>query len=420
MGLFSFFKREKREFKPIGEKDELSKVLNGESAEESYITKEMAIQIPPVKTGVNFIADLVSSLEIKLYKETDGKVNTIDDDYRLKLLNDETGDLLNSYQMKQSLVRDFLLSGNGYIYINKIRNKIESLHYVENTRVSIIPGVDPIFKDGKILVNGKYYDPYEFIIFAQNSSDGLQGKGILDECGNLLELSYNTLAFASNNIAAGGIKRGVVKSSKRLSQEAMDALKQAWSNLYSGNGSKNSNAIILNDGLDFHELSQTATELEALDTRKQNDNDILNIIKVPANILNGTASQEQYNNFIKSTIIPVLQQLESSFNKALLLESEKSDRYFFAFETKDLLKGSAKERFETYKAAIESGVLMPNECRFMENYDSVEGLDVIKMSLGHVLYNPDTKGYYVPNTGQVVESKNTHVKEVNTDGSEKT
>ena len=43
-----------------------------------------------------------------------------------------------------------------------------------------------------------------------------------------------------------------------------------------------------------------------------------------------------------------------------------------------------------------------NEARYQEDYDSIEGLDNIKMSLGHVLYNPANRSYYVPNTGEVV------------------
>lgn len=406
MGLFSFLNKENREFITISKREELTKVINGESTESTVVSKDMAMQIPMVKAGVSFIADLVSSLDIKLYKETDGKVNTIDDDYRINLLNDETGDLLNSYQMKQALLRDYLLYGNGYIYINKIRNKIKSLHYIENNNVGIIQGVDPIFKDGKLTVIGNEYNPYDFVILAQNSTDGLQGKGLLDESSNLLELTYNTMAFANDNIAAGGIKRGVVKSAKKLTQEAMDTLRKAWSNLYNGKGGRSSSAIILNDGLDFHELSQTATELEILDTRKQNDGDILNVIKVPRNILEGTASDDVYNNFIKSTIIPILQQLESAFNKALLLLTEKEQGYFFAFDTKDLLKGNTLERFNTYKTAIESGVMTINECRYQENLDPIPNMDILKMSLGNIIYNIETGETYVPNTGQIVNGTN--------------
>ena len=413
MDFSKLFKKKDIAFERVNYEN-LSSILNEED-ETSYITRNMALQIPSLKSGVSYISDLVSSLEIKLYKETSGKVETIED-YRLKMLNDDTGDMLNSFQMKQSMVRDFILSGNGYTYINRYRNKIKSLHYVVPSRVSVISDSDIIFKKSKINVDGKYYDTDDFIIVAQNTTDGVTGKGILEENNDLIKLSYNTLSFSSKNMAQGGIKRGVLKSSKRLTEEAMNNLKQAWSKLYSAN---NSSAIILNEGLDFQELSQTSAELEILNTRQANDKDILNMIKVPSNILDGTANNDQYNNFIKSTIYPILSQLETALNKSLLLEEEKDNGYFFGFETKDLLKGSAKERFETYKAAIESGVLTQNECRFMENYENLDGLDVIKMSLGHVLFNPSTKEYYVPNTGQVQNNDNNR-KAIDSDGNKAT
>lgn len=413
MDFSKLFKKKDIAFERVNYEN-LSSILNEED-ETSYITRNMALQIPSLKSGVSYISDLVSSLEIKLYKENSGKVETIED-YRLKMLNDDTGDMLNSFQMKQSMVRDFILSGNGYTYINRYRNKIKSLHYVVPSRVSVISDSDIIFKKSKINVDGKYYDTDDFIIVAQNTTDGVTGKGILEENNDLIKLSYNTLSFSSKNMAQGGIKRGVLKSSKRLTEEAMNNLKQAWSKLYSAN---NSSAIILNEGLDFQELSQTSAELETLNTRQANDKDILNMIKVPSNILDGTANNDQYNNFIKSTIYPILSQLETALNKSLLLEEEKYNGYFFGFETKDLLKGSAKERFETYKAAIESGVLTQNECRFMENYEHLDGLDVIKMSLGHVLFNPLTKEYYVPNTGQVQNNDNNR-KAIDSDGNKAT
>lgn len=405
MGLFNFFKKEEREFSSTNSnQDDLTKILEG-STKTSAITREMAMQIPSLKAGIGFIADLVSSLEIKLHKVNDGKVETVSDDYRLKLLNDETGDTLNSYQMKQSLVRDFIISGNGYVYLNKDRNRIISIHYVEPSRVSVTPNVDPIFKDGKLIVNGVLYDNYDFIIFAKNTVNGLSGKGLLDESSDILELTYNTLAFANSNIKAGGIKRGVVKSSKKLDEESMDYLKSSWAELYDNSNNKNK-VVILNDSLDFKELSQTSIELQILENRRTNNEDILNLIKMPLSVLNGTATEQQYNNFIKSTIIPILSQLESAFNSALLLETEKADGYFFEFDTRSLLKGNTLERFNTYKTAIDSGLMSVNECRFQESLDPIPNMDILKMSLGNIIYNIETGETYVPNTGQIVNGTN--------------
>ena len=80
-----------------------------------------------------------------------------------------------------------------------------------------------------------------------------------------------------------------------------------------------------------------------------------------------------------------------------MLESEKSN-HFYAFDLKEILKGDMKERFEAYKTAKETGWITPNEIRYLENYDKIEGLDVIAMSLGNVIYDINTKEYYTPNT----------------------
>ena len=59
-----------------------------------------------------------------------------------------------------------------------------------------------------------------------------------------------------------------------------------------------------------------------------------------------------------------------------------------------------KTRFEAYGSGIEKGWLKPNEARYFENLDELDGLDVINFGLGAVLYDPNTKTYYTPNTGE--------------------
>lgn len=387
--------------KEIEERSKLSDFINDDDDINTIVTKSEALEIPVLKSAIACITDLIASLNVQLYQENNKQIKTIDD-YRLKLLNEETGDTLNSYQMKASFIKDFLLDGHGYIFVKKYRNIIKSLHYIDTSEIEVIYNSDPINKKGIITIQGVQYEPQDFILMAQNSKKGLTGRGILDENDRIISLTYNTLLFSEDNINAGGIKRGVVKSEKPLGTEAMNALKTGWKNLYNKNNS--SSCIILNDGLSFQELSQTATELEVLETRAKNDEDILNILKVPHSVLTGTATDSVYNNFIKTTIIPILEQLQNAINKSLLLEEEKDNGYFFAFDTKELLKGSISERFNAYKTAIDAGVMTVNECRYQENLDLIDGLDVVKMSLGNVLFDINTKNIYVPNTGEHITS----------------
>ena len=98
-------------------------------------------------------------------------------------------------------------------------------------------------------------------------------------------------------------------------------------------------------------------------------------------------------------ILPILTAFECAVNRVLLLEKEKKDGLYFAFDTKEMLKGDIKTRFEAYGIAIEKGFMQPNEARYLENWDKLDGLDIINFGLSAVLYDPKTKSYYTPNTG---------------------
>ena len=63
-----------------------------------------------------------------------------------------------------------------------------------------------------------------------------------------------------------------------------------------------------------------------------------------------------------------------------------------------MLKGNLKERYEAYKIAIEKGFLSRNEVRFKENLDKIDGLDLYNLSLGDVIFDPETQSIYTPNT----------------------
>ena len=76
---------------------------------------------------------------------------------------------------------------------------------------------------------------------------------------------------------------------------------------------------------------------------------------------------------------------------------KKKRSFYFAHDTKEMLKGDIKERFEAYKTAIDANFMGVDEVRFMEDLPAL-GIDWIKLGLDSVLYNPKTKEIYTPNT----------------------
>lgn len=388
---FGLFKR-KREDAPdsraddkiLGDQGTLSDVLlttliNGET-----ISRKQALTIPAVAGNVDLIAGCIASMPVRLFMVNDGSVHEIVDDPRIIKLNSDTGDTLDGYQFKKAMIEDYLLSSGGYAYIEKYRNEVTGLYYIENEYVVIDYNFRPLYKDYKIFVEDGIYKPYEFIKLLRNSKNGAWGEGIIDELNGALQTAYQTQLYQLGLVKTGGNKRGFLKSERRLGEQEISALKRAWKNLYANN---TENVVVLNNGLDFKEAANTSVEMqlnESIDTLQKQIDKIFHI-------------QDNFYDTFKLAIYPILKAFETALNRDLLLEKEKGS-YFFEFDVKEIVKANLKERYETYRIAKECGFMTKNEMRQSENMNEIEGLDVVDLGLGAALYDVNTKTYYTPNT----------------------
>ena len=367
------------------------------------ITIEKAMAIPSVSSNVDLISSMIASMPIKLYKDKGTKVEEIKNDYRITLLNDETKDLLDAFQWKKALVTDFLMAKGGYSYVKWTRNTITGLYYVESQKVTPYKNSDPIFKQCNFMINTKIYKDYEIFRILRNTSDGVTGTSITSEISKELETAFATMLYQLNLVKKGGNKKGFLTTQRKLSQEAIDRLKEAWKSMYLTN---EENCVVLNEGMDFKESSNSSVEMQLDQSKNTLDKQIDKVFHI----------EDDFDKTFKKAILPIIKAFESSLNKYLLLEKEKKQGLFFEFDMKEITKANLKERYEAYNIALTGGWLNKNEIRYEENRDKVDGLDAYNMSLGSVLFDPKTKTYFVPNTGQVKEDgKNTEKSEENTE-----
>lgn len=392
MGLFDRFKREdtkveKREetIAPVQQEMIPSDVLLQALLNSQPITREQALTLPAVSGAVDFISGIIASMPIKLYKYKEGQVESKDDDPRVTFLNGDTGDCLDAFQMKKAMVEDYLLGKGGYCYIRRNRNDVTGLFYVKEIYVSAIPNFKPIYKDFYLIVEGQEYQKYEFIKLLRNTKDGATGVGLTEEVGTALETAFNTLLYQLNIVKSGGNKKGFLKSQRKLGQDEINVLKQAWNNLYANS---TENVVVLNNGLEFQEASNSSVEMQLNESKKTLQDEINNIFHIYPN--------DFYRTF-KEGIYPIVKAFTVALNKDLLLEKEKN-KMFFEFDVKEILKANVKERYEAYKTAKETGWITLNEIRRQENMNYIEGLDVINVGLGAVLYDTNTHQFYTPNT----------------------
>ena len=362
------------------------------SLSDDYMTRDQAMNVPAFAACVNKIAETVSTIPIRLYRLVDGKLEAVEDDARVRLLNDDTGDTLDGVQFKRALVRDYLTGKGGYAFINRTGNQIRSLHYVRESEVSFLFTSDPIFKDYDIMIQGTKYKPFEFLKVLRNTEDGRSGRSVVDENSEVLSVAYHSLEYEKNLVKTGGNKKGFVKSAKKLAEPAIKALKAAWHRLYQNN---TENVVILNDGLEFQEASNTSVEMQLNENKKTNSDEICKLFNIPPAMINGGATEQDKTNFVQYCLNPILKEFECALNRDLLLESEKGS-FYFAADTSELTKGDIEKRFRAYETACKNGFMQIDEIRLRENMPPL-GLDFVRLGLQDVLYDPDTKQFYMPN-----------------------
>lgn len=355
------------------------------------ITREKALTLPAVSGAVDFICNTVACMPVKLYKYKQGKITEVENDNRTRLLNGDTGDALDAFQLKKAMVEDYLLGKGGYAYIQKQRNDVTGIYYVEEKYITVMKNPDPIHKEYEIYVEGKRYEPFEFIKLLRNTKDGASGVGLTVEVSKALETAYQTLLYQLSLVKSGGNKKGFLKAQRKLGQPEIDILKQAWRNMYANN---EENVVVLNNGLEFQEASNSSVEMQLNESKQTLKDEINNLFHI----------HDEFDLTFKEAIYPIVKAFETALNRDLLLEKEKKN-YFFEFDTKEIVKASLQERYNAYKTAKETGFMTLNEIRQAENMNSIDGMDVVNVGLSAVLYDTETGKYFTPNTGQQAELK---------------
>lgn len=359
------------------------------------ISKEKALQVPTVAGGVDLIAGIVAGTPIKLYRDGPGKAEEVKNDPRLRLLNDETGDTLNANEFWRAMVRDYYLGKGGYAYIRKEKGEFAGLHYVDEAQVAVLKNEDPIFKDFKLQVGERSYEAYDFLKILRDTKDGAQGVPITRESGKLIEVAYESLCYELYLVKKGGNKKGFLKSAKRLDADSLKNLKDGFSKMYSNSSD---NVVVLNEGLDFQESSNTSVEMQLNENKRTNADEFSKIFHIAPGVMEGSASDGDVASLARLAAIPLMTAIQCALNRDLLRENEKGTLYF-AFDTKELLKGDMQSRFAAYKTALDANFMQIDEVRYAEDMEPM-GLSWIRLGLQDVLYDPKTRQIYTPNTNQ--------------------
>lgn len=357
-----------------------------------------AMNVPAFAACVNWICDRAASLPVKLYRERDGKTEEVEGDVRVRYLNDATpGDTMTAREMRSAMIRDYLLYGQGFAYIERSRNQVVGLRYVKSDDVTYYVSADPLRRAVVYYIGGREVSEYSLLRILRHTRDGADGVSVIRESPEIVASAYSMLTYERKLLRTGGCRKTIFQSDKVLSDKAFADYKESIRRWYESDGDA---FVAINSGTTLKELSASPVELQFSQNKTSNNEAIYKLFGLSAAVLMGSATDEEISHAVQNAVLPIIADFEATLNRTLLLENEKHDHYF-AFDQKELLRGDIEKRYRAYQIALQSNFMQLDEVRYAEDLPPL-GFNFLKLGLNDVLFDPDTKTVYTPNTNATV------------------
>lgn len=357
--------------------------LFGRSISGKTVNETTALQISAVFSCCKILAESVACLPLHVYQR-EGNNKTLATKHPLYyLLHDAANEEMTAYSFKETLMLHLLTHGNSYskIYIDN-HGKISGLYPLQPNRTKVERGDngERIYKYRPTTGENKHmkkpeeltFQSWEVLHIPALGFDGLTGYSPIAMARNAIGVAMACEEFGAkffeNEARPSGILKvpHVLKDPKKLSE--------SWQAAYGGENS--GKTAVLEEGVEYQQLSVNQNDAQFLETRKFQIAEIARIFRVPLHMLNeldrATFSNitQQSLEFITYTLTPWLIRLEQSFNKALFTPQER-EKYFVKFNVDGFLRGDYETRMRGYSQALQSGILSVNEVRSIEDLNSI-------------------------------------------------
>ncbi len=353
--------------------------LFGGSSAGKTVNERTAMQTTAVMACVRILAETLASLPLHTYKYTAaGKEKALTHPL-YNLLHTCPNPDMTSFIFRETLMAHLLIYGNAYVQILRDgAGRVISLYPLmpDQMKVDRTP-------DGVLFY--EYRSDKGYVILRTDQIlhipglgfDGLVGYSPIAMAKNAIGFALATeeygAAFFANGANPGGVLEhpGVLKDPGKL--------RDSWNEIYRGSGN-GSRVAVLEEGIQYKQISIPPEQAQFLQTRKYQLNEIARIFRIPPHMI-GDLEKSSFSNieqqsleFVKYTLDPWVTRWEQAMRKALLLPSEKQE-YFIKFNVNGLLRGDYKSRMDGYATGRQNGWLSANDIRELEDMDKIPAAD---------------------------------------------
>jgi HK97 family phage portal protein len=211
-------------------------------------------------------------------------------------------------------------------------------------------------------------------------------KGIL--AAELVALDQDIDLYANFIMQNGAKPTGMFTTTQVIPdnkfKEIAARLKEAWSSMTGSrttDPSKPGQSMLLDNGMTYTPLEMlTLQDADAAALKEQTMKRICGLFGVPPAMI--SIGESSYNNtqsmldeFYKSTMYPTLVNIQQKLKASLL---KGYPNLCIEFQTSNFLKGAPLDQMNYVVAAVNNGIMTPNEAREYLGTEKIEGADKLK------------------------------------------
>lgn len=178
------------------------------------------------------------------------------------------------------------------------------------------------------------------------------------------------------------------KDAPKWSDPARARFRSGWRAQYQGWSATDAGGTpILEDGMQFVPASQTAVDLQYVESRKLTREEVAAAYFIPPPMVgildNATFSniQEQHKMLYQDTLGPWLQEIQQEIELQLLPDFDDTEGVYVEFNMAEKLRGSFEEQAAQLQTSVGAPYMTRNEARARANLPSVEGGDELVVPL---------------------------------------
>lgn len=371
------------------------------------VNERTAMQVSAMYACLTRIAGAITQLPLHLYKhDADGNRTRLQPSALWWLLNESPVDNWTSAAWKEWIVRCVHLRGDQFTQILR-----------GSSRTGGVPtGLRPLHPDRVIvrLVGGRLrydvmdvdsgsmygVDQDDMLHFTGFGYDGLRSISVIQYAAR--QAIGNSLAysdFAGRSVGEGAMPKIAISYPNGMDNDQQDLLRKSFVATYGGSAGQKF-PLVLTEGGKAERLSISPVDLQLMEGRKMERDDICQAMGVPPIIIGesektssfGTGIEQIMLGFVRLTIKPHLVRWTEELNRKLFRRAGT----FAEFDLHELLRGDSKSQAEFLRASLGGpgsgdAWMTVDEVRKTQNLPPVPG--------GNVLFKAQANKPAVPSAG---------------------